>query len=68
MREMMIKPKGALLVRDPVTRAPLKKQGETKPRNTYWLRRIKDGSCELITKQPTTTATKVNVDTKKDNA
>lgn len=68
MREMMIKPKGALLVRDPVTRAPLKKQGETKPRNTYWLRRIQDGSCELIAKQPTAAVTTVKAETKKDNA
>ncbi|HBV77660.1 MULTISPECIES: DUF2635 domain-containing protein [Vibrio] len=68
MREMMIKPKGELLVRDPETRVPLKKQGETKPRNSYWLRRIQDGSCELIAKQPTETVTTVKAETKKDNA
>ncbi|WP_027696695.1 DUF2635 domain-containing protein [Vibrio litoralis] len=67
MREILIKPKQGLLVRDPITRSPLNKVGETKPRNTYWLRRIQDGSCELITKQPTATATKVKAETKKDN-
>ncbi|RYU50040.1 DUF2635 domain-containing protein [Aliivibrio finisterrensis] len=45
MREMTIKPatKG-LLVRDPITREPLKASGEMKPRNAYWLRRILDTS------------------------
>ena len=45
MREIKIKPatKG-LLVRDPITREPLKASGEMKPRNIYWLRRIADVS------------------------
>ena len=45
MREIKIKPatKG-LLVRDPITRVPLKAGGEMKPRNTYWLRRMLDAS------------------------
>ncbi|WP_281628967.1 DUF2635 domain-containing protein [Vibrio sp. St2] len=45
MRTFKVKPisKG-LLVRDPETRQPLKAAGEVKPRNTYWLRRIKDKS------------------------
>jgi hypothetical protein len=45
MREIKIKPKvKGVLVRDPITREPLKASGEMKPRNTYWLRRILDAS------------------------
>ena len=45
MREIKIKPKvKGVLVRDPITREPLKANGEMKPRNTYWLRRILDAS------------------------
>lgn len=32
-----------LVVRDPVTMLPLAEQGEVKPRDTHWLRRLKDG-------------------------
>ncbi len=42
MSNFKIKPKANILVRDPVTREPLKSTGETKPRDTYWLRRLKD--------------------------
>ena len=45
MREIKIKPKvKGVLVRDPITREPLKANGEMKPRNAYWLRRILDAS------------------------
>ncbi|NOI29554.1 DUF2635 domain-containing protein [Vibrio coralliilyticus] len=45
MRTFKVKPsRKDLLVRDPETRQPLKAAGEVKPRNTYWLRRIKDKS------------------------
>ncbi|MGY3687552.1 DUF2635 domain-containing protein [Vibrio coralliilyticus] len=45
MRTFKVKPNSkGLLVRDPETRQPLKAAGEVKPRNTYWLRRIKDKS------------------------
>ncbi|MDD9158547.1 DUF2635 domain-containing protein [Aliivibrio sp. S4TY2] len=53
MREIKIKPatKG-LLVRDPVTREPLKAEGEMKPRNAYWVRRVLDASVvEVDSKQ-----------------
>lgn len=30
-------------VRDPVTKEHLPESGQEKPRNSYWLRRIKDG-------------------------
>ena len=45
MRTFKVKPSSkGLLVRDPETRQPPKAAGEVKPRNTYWLRRIKDKS------------------------
>ena len=45
MRQIKIKPKvKGVLVRDPITREPLKASGEMKPRNAYWLRRILDAS------------------------
>lgn len=53
MREFEIKPShDELIVRDPITREKLKVNGETKPRNTYWLRRIQDGSAiEMVDKK-----------------
>ncbi|OCH16991.1 DUF2635 domain-containing protein [Aliivibrio logei] len=49
MREIKIKPKvKGVLVRDPITREPLKANGEMKPRNTYWLRRVQDASVVLM--------------------
>ena len=41
--DIKVKPKQGVMVRDPETREPLKAEGEMKPRDTYWLRRIKDG-------------------------
>jgi len=37
------------LVRDPETYRALELTGEVKPRNSYWLRRIKDGDVIEIT-------------------
>ena len=54
MNTIKVKPKKGLLVRDPETREPLKTSGEDKPRNTYWLRRIKDESVIDMTKTATT--------------
>lgn len=51
MRTINVKPQGGLLVRDPVTREPLKPKGESKPRSTYWLRRIKDKSVVELKKK-----------------
>lgn len=48
MRQFKVKPKKGLIVRDPVTREPLKANGETKPRNAYWLRRKLEGSVTII--------------------
>ncbi|WP_076589701.1 DUF2635 domain-containing protein [Vibrio ostreicida] len=50
-----IKPRAGITVKDPDILEPLKKTGESKPRNTYWLRRVNDGDCtvEPSTKQTT---------------
>ncbi|ACB55679.1 hypothetical protein VF_2640 [Aliivibrio fischeri ES114] len=45
---LTLKPVKGLLVRDPETRQPLKKTGEEKPRNIYWLRRLKEGSVGIV--------------------
>lgn len=47
-----------LLVKDPKTREPLKATGEEKPRNTYWLRRIKDKSVVQLKSLPKAPASK----------
>lgn len=52
-----IKPKAGVTVKDPETLESLKTSGESKPRNTYWLRRVSDGDCTVVdtsTKQTTT--------------
>jgi hypothetical protein len=36
------------LVLDPITKKPLKPEGEMKPKNAYWLSRIKDKDVEII--------------------
>ncbi|MCY9805320.1 DUF2635 domain-containing protein [Vibrio scophthalmi] len=48
MATFKIKPQTGLTVRDPETREPLKAAGEEKPRNTYWLRRVKDKSVTIV--------------------
>ncbi len=48
-----IKPKTGVTVKDPETLVPLKNAGEEKPRNIYWLRRVKDGDCLVIAPKPT---------------
>lgn len=45
-----VKGKVVQMVRDPETYRALATTGETKPRNSYWLRRIKDGDVvEVLT-------------------
>ncbi len=48
MQTIRVKPQAGLLVRDPLTRQPLKAAGEDKPRNAYWLRRINEKSVILV--------------------
>lgn len=47
-----------LLVKDPITREPLKAAGEEKPRTAYWLRRIKDKSVVQLKSLPKAPASK----------
>ena len=52
MQTFKIKPKvKGQTVRDPDTYEALKAAGEVKPRNSYWLRRIKDGVVVEITQE-----------------
>lgn len=38
-----LRPAEGRLVRDPRTREPLPAEGATKPKDLYWLRRLRDG-------------------------
>ena len=49
----MLKPVDHLVVRDPITRQPLAADGELKPLDTYWCRRLADGD---VTAAPLTDA------------
>ena len=41
-----------LVVRDPVTRLPLPAEGEAKPLDTYWSRRLVDGDVVIVEQPP----------------
>jgi len=44
VKQIQIQPaRSGLVVRDPSTAKALPAAGETKPRNSYWLRRLRDG-------------------------
>lgn len=47
MKTLFIKPMPNMVVRDPVTFTRLSADGEEKPDNVYWRRRIKEGSVEI---------------------
>lgn len=51
MQTMFIKPAPGRIVKDPETLQPLAEDGETKPQDVYWLRRINDGDV-IETKPP----------------
>jgi hypothetical protein len=55
--DLHIAPAPGLIVRDPVTKIPLAADGETKPRNSYWLRRLADGDVRETAPPPTERAT-----------
>lgn len=49
MNSMKIKPTNKNTpVRDPETRRPLADEGEVKPKNPYWMRRLNDGDVEIV--------------------
>lgn len=49
---LTIKPaKPDLIVRDPDTGQPLAADGEVKPGNSYWLRRLRDGDVVKLEKR-----------------
>jgi hypothetical protein len=43
METIFVKPEPGRIVRDPITMQPLPGDGDEKPRDTYWLRRLADG-------------------------
>ena len=45
-----------LIIRDPISMRILKEDGETKPRNPFWMRRVKCGDC--LTSEPPIKETK----------
>jgi len=47
MDRMHITPREDRIVRDPVTRDPLPKEGALKPVTTYWRRRAADGDVTI---------------------
>ena len=51
MLKIYIKPVAGRSVRDPNTLEVIKPEGEYKPRDGYWLKRVKDGDC-VIAKAP----------------
>lgn len=55
---MTVKPAAGLIVRDPDTGEKLKPDGETKPRNSYWLRRLADRDVEIVEPAAPTTRSK----------
>ena len=52
MQTLHIKPAAGLLVRDPISAVPLHAEGEHKPLDAYWSRRLLEGSVhEVVTPQ-----------------
>lgn len=50
---MRVKPtRAGLLVKCPVSKLPVPPEGREVPENGYWLRRINDGSLELVAPAP----------------
>jgi hypothetical protein len=57
--DVFLKPaRPGLIVRDPETGAALAAGGETKPRNSYWIRRINDGDAVEVTPESPAAARK----------
>lgn len=56
MNDLYLIPKTGVTVRDPLNGKPLATAGETKPRTSYWLRRLRAGDV-VEGKAPKTAAT-----------
>ena len=52
-----------LVVRDPTTRLPLPAEGEAKPLDTYWSRRLVDGDVVIVEQPPIKAAGKPTLKT-----
>jgi len=39
------------IIRDPITRRPLTAGGEEKPKDHFWMRRLRDGDVQELTKK-----------------
>lgn len=50
--KLFVKPAAGRLVRDPVTLQALSDDGAEVTRSSYWLRRLRDGDVEAMTKPP----------------
>lgn len=48
MQTIHIKPAMGLIVRDPISAVPLRAEGEHKPLDAYWARRLADGSVHEV--------------------
>lgn len=66
MSEFFIKPKPGVRVLDNVTKKPLAATGETKPRNSYWLRRVREHSVDVV--NPESVDGKASTKSKRRNA
>lgn len=47
-KTIYLKPRGGLIVRDPLTALPLAAGGEEKPDNAYWRRRLNEGAVDVV--------------------
>lgn len=48
MTQIHIKPAAGLIVRDPISAVPLRAEGEHKPLDAYWSRRLAEGSVQEV--------------------
>ncbi|EGM7825835.1 DUF2635 domain-containing protein [Escherichia coli] len=63
---MKIKPAEGKAIRDPFTMQLLAPEGEEKPRNSFWLRRLADGDVVEVTDDGTGDVADADVDAEDD--
>ncbi len=59
-----LKPNGKLIIRDPNTKMPLSENGELKEYNSYWRRRVIEGSCIIVEQNNTVVKEEIIFDDK----